>query len=254
MEASQLSRNRVKKQGGKNSDADTTIYLSTCDLQLATNSRISPAKTSTPGGGDGGGIAPAGTAAPAGGRPVDRNCSVKDASKTRTAAAKSDDSTTGGPRGRSRALRSASSDGNMSSTRDISDKRRRRRSTIRMTAKQTREVHRSTSYDVITSRARSKSAADASRPRVTSSQDDGALPHVTATPEPMKRRVSCVNIFVVARAVHRVGTGGEMVKAEDPPCAQFVPVPHDATQIQDEVLRSGIAFSSGEYILSNSAL
>ena len=114
------------------------------------------------------------------------------------------------------------------------EKRRRRRSTIRMTAKQTHEIQCSTSII---------SPKDSAHTNGYLSCDDELLTDLNS---PKKNSISRVNIFVVARAVHRVGSGGEMVKAENPPCAQCVTVPSTASQIQHEILNSGMAFSSGK--------
>ena len=118
------------------------------------------------------------------------------------------------------------------------EKRRRRRSTIRMTAKQTQEIHHSTSF---------------TSPKDSTTSDTTATGYVSCDDEllmksdsPKKHYISRVNIFVVARAVHRVGSAGEMVKAEDPPCAQCVTIPSSAALIQPEILNSGLAFSSGK--------
>ena len=116
------------------------------------------------------------------------------------------------------------------------EKRRRRRSTIRMTAKQTQEIHHSTSFT---------SPKDSNTSDTTGyvSCDDELL---MKSDSPRKHYISRVNIFVVARAVHRVGSAGETVKAEDPPCAQCVTIPSSAALIQPEILNCGLAFSSGK--------
>ena len=115
------------------------------------------------------------------------------------------------------------------------EKRRRRRSTIRMTAKQTQEIYHSSS---ITS-----TNGSSTNDNGYVSCDDELL---MKSDSPKKHYISRVNIFVVARAVHRVGSAGEMVKAEDPPCAQCVTIPSSAALIQPEILNSGLAFSSGK--------
>ena len=119
------------------------------------------------------------------------------------------------------------------------EKRRRRRSTIRMTAKQTQEIHHSTSF---TSPKDSNTTSDTTVTGYVSCDDE----LLVKSDSPKKHYISRVNIFVVARAVHRVGSAGEMVKAEDPPCAQCVTIPSSAALIQPEILNSGLAFSSGK--------
>ena len=106
-----------------------------------------------------------------------------------------------------------------------------------MTSRQTQEVQCSTS--IISPKDNSTSNSNGYV-----SCDDELL---TDSDSPKKNYISRVNIFVVARAVHRVGSGGEMVKAENPPCAQCVTVPGNASQIHHEVLNSGMAFSSGKF-------
>ena len=119
------------------------------------------------------------------------------------------------------------------------EKRRRRRSTIRMTAKQTQEIHHSTSF---TSPKGSNTTSDTTVTGYVSCDDELLM----KSDSPKKHYISRVNIFVVARAVHRVGSAGEMVKAEDPPCAQCVTIPSSAALIQPEIFNSGLAFSSGK--------
>ena len=121
------------------------------------------------------------------------------------------------------------------------EKRRRRRSTIRMTAKQTQEIHHSTSF---TSPKDSNTTSDTTASGTGYVSCDDEL--LMKSDSPRKHYISRVNIFVVARAVHRVGSAGEMVKAEDPPCAQCVTIPSSAALIQPEILNSGLAFSSGK--------
>ena len=116
------------------------------------------------------------------------------------------------------------------------EKRRRRRSTIRMTAKQTQEIHHSTSFTSPKDNTTSDTTGYVSC-------DDELL---MKSDSPKRHYISRVNIFVVARAVHHVGSTGEMVKAEDPPCAQCVTIPSSAALIQPEILNSGLAFSSGK--------
>ena len=117
------------------------------------------------------------------------------------------------------------------------EKRRRRRSTIKMTAKQTQEIHHSTSIVSPKNDNANDTSGYFSCDDELLTKRDGSL---------RKRPISRVNIFVVARAVHRVGSTGEMVKAEDPPCARCVTIPSSAALIQPDLLNSGVAFSSGK--------
>ncbi len=116
------------------------------------------------------------------------------------------------------------------------EKRWRRRSTITMTASSTHEIQNSISFIEKTLPYKAKSA----------SADELSTKDKTET---KKKLISRINIFVVARAVHRVGSGGDMIRADDPPNCKAVSTPTSASGIEHDVLQSGIAILSGKLLL-----
>lgn len=118
------------------------------------------------------------------------------------------------------------------------EKRYRRKSTITMTASSTHEIQNSISFveKTLPDKAKSASADELS---------------TTDKKETKKRLISRINIFVVARAVHRVGSAGDMIRADDPPNCKAVSVPTSASGIEQDVLQSGIAILSGKLIFGS---